>query len=127
LPRKAARGRVLVVEDEALIAMMIEDLLADRGYRVAGPAASLRAAIACISSGGLDFALLDVNLGAGATSFALADALRTAGIPFAFITGYGPDGVRPDLRDVPVLTKPFDIAALDDLLAELSATAEKRV
>ena len=50
----------------------------------------------------IDFALLDVNLGDGETSFATAEILRARGVPFAFVTGYGDQGVRPDLRNVPV-------------------------
>jgi CheY-like chemotaxis protein len=107
---------VLVVEDESLVAILLEDLLADLGCDVVGPAANTADALAHARRGGVDLALLDVNLGDGATAFALADALKAMGVPFAFVTGYGLEGVRPDLRDAPVISKPVDVAELAKLL-----------
>jgi len=108
--------RILVVEDESLVAMLLEDVLTDLGCTIAGPAANAAEALALVARGGLDYALLNVNLGHGATSFAVADALKAMGVPFAFVTGYGIEGVRPDLRDAPVISKPVDVAALAKLL-----------
>jgi CheY-like chemotaxis protein len=108
--------RVLVVEDEAMVAILIEDLLADLGCVVVGSASTAAEAMTLAAAGQFDAALLDVNLGEGETSFAVAEALRRAGLPFAFLTGYGPAGVRPDLRDVPVLAKPVDVAELGRFL-----------
>jgi CheY-like chemotaxis protein len=101
-----------VLEDESLVAILLEDLLTDLGCEVVGPAASIREALRLADLGGIDFALLDVNLGGEARSFEVAERLRAAGTPFAFVTGYGRDGVRADLRDAPVLTKPVDATAL---------------
>ncbi|HEY1750923.1 MAG TPA: response regulator [Caulobacteraceae bacterium] len=112
-----APRRVLVVEDESLVAMLLEDVLGDLGCEVIGPAASVEQALALIAAGGFDFALLDVKLGAAATSFPVADALRAAGVPFAFVTGYGAESLRPDLRDTPVIAKPIDPEAIAALLA----------
>lgn len=98
---------MLVVEDELFVAMLVEDLLGDLGCAIIGPVCSAAEAEAAARAAVFDFALLDVNLD-GETSFAAADVLRERRIPFAFVTGYGEQGVRPDLRDVPVLSKPID-------------------
>ncbi|MET3665268.1 CheY-like chemotaxis protein [Caulobacter sp. 1776] len=90
------------------MAMLVEDLLSDLGCGIVGPAASAREAVSAAEHETFDFALLDVNLGDGETSFRTADILRARGVPFAFITGYGDQGIRPDLRDAPILAKPID-------------------
>jgi CheY-like chemotaxis protein len=112
LPERPPPKRVLVVEDESLVAMLLEDILADCGCEVVGPAATIADALALVRLGGVDLALLDVNLGAGVTSFPVADALKALAVPFIFVTSYGPGGVRADLRCAPVVPKPIDIAAL---------------
>lgn len=88
--------------------MLVEDLLGDLGCKVVGPAASAREAAQAAETEAFDFALLDVNLGDGQTSFEAAEILRQRGVPFAFVTGYGDQGVRADLRDAPILSKPID-------------------
>ena len=104
----ALKGRrVLVVEDEMMIAMLVEDMLAELGCAVVGPAHALDAALSLArSEDGLDAALLDVNL-AGQPVFAVADALREKGVPAIFSTGYGEAGLRDIDRGAPVLQKPF--------------------
>ena len=97
-----------MVEDELFVAMLVEDLLSDLGCRVVGPASSASEAARAAEREAFDLALLDVNLGDGQTSFETAEILRARGVPFAFVTGYGDQGVRPDLRDAPVLSKPID-------------------
>ena len=107
-------ARVLIVEDEALIAMLIEDMLLDFGCQVAGSAAQLEAALALAREGAFDFGIIDVNLG-GTTAYPVAQVLRERGIPFAFVTGYGAAGLDPGFSDAPVLQKPFrgdDLAAV---------------
>jgi CheY-like chemotaxis protein len=98
---------VLVVEDELFVAMLVEDLLNDLGCAIVGPAMSAAEAVIAAQGEQIDFALLDVNLD-GDTSFAAAEILRARGVPFAFVTGYGEMGVRVDLRDAPILSKPID-------------------
>lgn len=98
---------MLVVEDELFVAMLVEDMLGDLGCTIVGLAASANEAESLARTAVIDFALLDVNLD-GETSFAAADILRERNIPFVFITGYGEQGVRGDLRDAPVLSKPID-------------------
>jgi CheY-like chemotaxis protein len=102
------RGRrVLVVEDEMMIAMLVEDMLADLGCSVVGPAHGLDAALKLVGEeDGLDAALLDVNL-AGQPVFAVADALRAKGVPAIFSTGYGEAGLRDVDAGAQVLQKPF--------------------
>ena len=113
--------RILVVEDEMMIAMLVEDMLADLGCSVVGPAHGLQAAMALAEDAtDLDAALLDVNL-AGQPVFAVADALRARNVPIIFCTGYGDAGLREADRGAPVLQKPY--RARD--LAETLATALK--
>ena len=110
--------RVLVVEDEMMVSMLIEDMLTDLGCTVIGPAARLDEAMELASKGGIDCAVLDVNLG-GQPIFPLADYLRAKGAPFAFATGYGDAGLRDVDRGSPVLQKPFREGDLARVLGEL--------
>ncbi len=112
--------RVLVVEDEMMISMLIEDMLSDLGCTVIGPASRLEEAIALAETEALDCALLDVNLG-GQPVFPLADILRAKGTQFAFATGYGDAGLRDIDRGAPVLQKPFRESDLARVLRELLA------
>ena len=115
--------RVLVVEDEMMVSMLIEDMLTDLGCTVIGPAARLDEAMELASKGGIDCAVLDVNLG-GQPIFPLADMLREKGAPFAFATGYGDAGLRDVDRGSPVLQKPFREADLARVLGELREKAK---
>jgi CheY-like chemotaxis protein len=108
--------RILVVEDEALVAMLVEDALLDAGALVIGPAATVAEALALLDLETPDAAVLDLNL-AGETSTPVADALALRGIPFVVATGYGADGLPPGHITVPVLAKPYDP---DDLTAALT-------
>ncbi|WP_421932798.1 response regulator [Phenylobacterium sp.] len=112
--------RVLVVEDEMMVSMLIEDMLSDLGCVVVGPAARLDEAIALAESTPIDCAVLDVNLG-GQPIFPLADILRAKGAPFAFATGYGDAGLRDVDKGSPVLQKPFRESDLARILGELRA------
>ncbi|HWF00879.1 MAG TPA: response regulator [Caulobacteraceae bacterium] len=112
------KGRkVLVVEDEMMIAMLVEDMLADMGCEVIGPAHNLSGALEVVTtSDPIDAALLDVNLG-GHPVFAVADALRSRNVPIVFCTGYGDAGLREADRGSPVLQKPYRASELADALA----------
>jgi CheY-like chemotaxis protein len=110
--------RVLVVEDEMMVSMLIEDMLTDLGCTVVGPASRLDEAMELAEQNGLDCAVLDVNLG-GQPIFPLADLLRERGRPFAFATGYGDAGLRDVDRGSPVLQKPFREGDLARVLGEL--------
>jgi len=99
--------RVLVVEDEAMIAMLVEDMLDTLGCKVVGPAYGLETAMALAKSADdIDVALLDINL-AGLSTFPVADALRVRGVPVVFATGYGEAELREVDRGAPVLMKPY--------------------
>lgn len=106
---RAATGglRVLVVEDEALIAMHIEDILRRLGCQVVGPATSVEDAHRLIGDGeAFDVAILDVNL-AGQPVYPVAQQLVARGCPFLFTTGYGAQGLLRNWRDRPTVQKPF--------------------
>ena len=110
--------RVLVVEDEIMVSMLIEDMLHELGCTVIGPASQVDAALELIDAAALDCALLDVNLG-GESSFPVADLLRAKGAPFAFATGYGRAALREIDLASPVLQKPFQEGDLARVLGEL--------
>lgn len=112
--------RVLVVEDEMMVSMLIEDMLGDLGCKVVGPASRLDEALALAGEAEIDCAVLDVNLG-GQSIFPLADLLRAKGAPFAFATGYGDAGLRDVDRGSPVLQKPFRETDLAHVLGLLKA------
>ena len=112
--------RVLVVEDEAMVSMLIEEMMTDLGCSVIGPAANSDDAAALIQEGEFDFAVLDVNLGGTDRAYGLADLLRERSIPYAFVTGYGSVGVEGPYRQVPVLRKPFDEESLIELVTQLT-------
>jgi CheY-like chemotaxis protein len=113
------RLRVLIVEDEMLVAMNIEDMLLELGHEVAGIASRLEPALALARDGAFDVAMLDVNL-AGDRSFPVADLLIARGVPFLFATGYGLGGIDEKYRDRPVLQKPFRAAELEAAVAALA-------
>jgi CheY-like chemotaxis protein len=115
------RLRVLIVEDEMLVAMNIEDMLLDLGHEVAGLASRLEPAVSLAREGEFDLAMLDVNL-AGQTSFPVAEILAGRGIPFLFATGYGIKGIAEEYRAYPVLQKPFRAQDLEQVLREATAT-----
>ncbi|WP_424934527.1 response regulator [Amaricoccus macauensis] len=110
--------RVLVVEDEYLIAVNTEDMLTDLGYRVVGPALTLKDGLKAAERGGFDVALLDVNLTEG-TSRPIAEMLRERGVPFAYVTGYGSSVSRRNFPPAPSFTKPINARGLASALRML--------
>jgi CheY-like chemotaxis protein len=114
------RCRVLVVEDEAAISMLIEDMVHDYGTEIVGPASSLEKAMALVRSEHIDAAILDVNV-RGMMVFDLADAIRRAGIPIIFDTGYRSHVIPDRFKDAPVLEKPFTFEALREALNQALA------
>lgn len=111
--------RILIVEDEMMIALYLEDLIADQGHTPVGPAMRLEQALPLARDEQLDAALLDVNLG-DANSFPAAEILRQRGVPFLFLTGYGAGGLPDEWKSHVTLEKPFEphhlAQALKDLL-----------
>ena len=111
--------RILVVEDEAAISLLLEDMLLDFGCEVIGPAARLAAALEAVERETVDLAILDVNV-AGEPIYPVAEALVQRRIPFVFSTGYGSGGIKDAYRNRPVVQKPFAQADLrQTLLAAL--------
>lgn len=111
--------RVFVVEDEWLVATMIEDTLQDLGCAVVATIAHLEEAIEKASSLDFDAALLDLNLN-GRRTIPVAEIIAERNIPFAFCTGYGVAGLEEEFRAAPVLQKPFRSEDLERVLAGLS-------
>jgi CheY-like chemotaxis protein len=112
--------RLLVVEDEYLIRMLLEDMLADLGYDVAAAVGTIAEASELAAKGEFAAAILDVNLD-GQEVYPVAQILAERGLPFVFVTGYGERNLPASYRDRPALQKPFQAeqlkAALDQILA----------
>jgi CheY-like chemotaxis protein len=114
-----ASFRVLLVEDEMLVAMAIEDIVAEANGTVVGPVGTLAAALALLEQdGAIDAAIIDLNLDRQ-SSLPLADALAERGIPFIVCTGYGDARLPPPHQDVPVLGKPYGLTELATRLGQL--------
>ena len=115
------RGKkVLIVEDEALIAMLFEDILEDTACQIVGPAMNVRQAMELAGTAEIDAAVLDVNLN-GESSIPVAALLRSLGVPLIFSSGHGSQGLPPEWQDRPTLPKPFTsdevVGALERLVA----------
>lgn len=110
---------ILIVEDEPLIAMMLEDFLETLGCGAVGPCDTVAAGLDAVGEGGFDAAILDLNLRGGETSAAIADALDATGVPFLFATGGSGDSIPERHRDRPTLSKPFTIDGVQQALGAL--------
>ncbi len=111
--------QILIVEDEPLIAMMLEDFLDVLDKRLAGVADCVSTALAKLDGSRVDAAILDVNLRGGEKSTPVAEALAERGIPFVFATGGSEDGVDDRFRDRPRLMKPFTMDGVAKALEAL--------
>ena len=111
--------RVLVVEDEVIIAMSLEDMLTDLGCSVIGPATSLEQALLFATTAEFDAALLDVNLN-GERSEPIAEVLTQRAIPYALVTGYGEAATEGRSNAPPVLSKPCTPGSLSVLLRQFA-------
>jgi len=107
--------RVLVVEDEMLVCLLVEDTLGDEGCVVVGPAASVGEALRMTETEAFDAAVLDVNVG-GEKAYPVAEALEARGIPFLFVSGYGQSAVPGDRPAWRVCAKPFRAADMVQML-----------
>ena len=112
-----APPRVLIVEDEWLIAMDLQDKLEEAGYCIVGPAHSVTAALDMIARESLDAGLLDLHVGSE-TSYTIAEALKRRGIPFAFLTGHSRADLDTEFHNEPLMCKPVSV---DELTAGLKA------
>lgn len=115
--------RVLLVEDEIMVALLLEEMLAELGHTVVGPVARLERALEMTQREPFDVAILDVNIN-GSEVYPVAEALAARDIPFAFVTGYGGKGLRTSYCDRPTLQKPFRRRDLGELFAELSRSRQ---
>ncbi|HEY5380412.1 MAG TPA: response regulator, partial [Pseudolabrys sp.] len=116
--RQVTGLRVLVVEDENLVALLLEDMLAELGHTIVGPVARVKKALDIIQREEIDLAILDVNIN-GEETYPIADVLAARGVPFFFSTGYDKKSLRAPHQDRPTLQKPFQRQDLEKLFAEI--------
>lgn len=117
---KLPARRALIVEDEAMIRMMLTDMLEDIGHQVAAEAATLDEAMRCAREEEFDFAILDVNLN-GEAIFPVVDVIHERSLPFLLSTGYGASGLPEAYRGAPILQKPFELDRLREAIERLGA------
>ena len=115
--------RILVVEDEPLLAMLIEESLVELGHEVVASAATVEQALEAIDAGGIDLALLDFTLADEADAVPVAERLRDRAIPFAYLTGHRSLPVGAGIPKAPLLAKPFTLDQLDGTLREMKLAA----
>lgn len=112
---------ILVVEDDAIIAMLLEDMLEELGASLAGQARDVDTALELAGTAPFDCAILDLNL-RGVPSYKVAEAIAGRNIPFVFATGYGEGDIDPRFAGVPILKKPF---MMEDLATVIGAALER--
>ncbi len=105
--KRKEQPRVLLVEDEALVAMMIQETLAEFGFQIVGPIGTAAEALSSVREHHFDAAVLDINLGDGLV-YAVAEILEERGVPFVFVTGYDADSVDSRFGGIPILQKPIE-------------------
>ena len=124
---KQLTARILIVEDEPMIALSLEDVLIDAGFQIAGVAGKLEKALALIESGACDVAIVDANL-AGVSASPVAIALAARGIPFIVMSGYSPEQLQAVFPDALVMQKPCRpellIDTLNTLLSDRDSVAQ---
>ena len=118
MPETNAAPRILVVEDEYLIRMLLEDMLTDLGYEIAGAVGTIAEASELAAKADFNIAILDVNLD-GQEIYPVAHILAKRGVPFVFVSGYGDGSLAEPFRDRPALQKPFQADQLKNTLARL--------
>lgn len=116
-----SRGRILVAEDESLIAMQLEDVLRDLGFDVVGPVSTVKDVVSCVEAEELGGALLDVNL-RGEAVLGVLPRLKDRDLPFIITSGYDAASLfPPEFQDVPRVAKPFDEDELRRLCVKMFA------
>lgn len=121
MPASHPAQKVLVVEDDCVIAYDLSTQLEEAGYQVCGPAGRTETALEIIDCDTPDLALLDVNLGRGETSSAIARDLMARRIPFAFLSSYTRPALSPDFANIPILSKPCQFKTVQDMIERLVA------
>ncbi len=117
MTERGQRRRVLVIEDEVIVGMLLEDMLDELGCEVAAISTHIEEAMQLARTLEIDLAILDINLG-GKQSFPVADVLKDRGVPFMFATGYGAQILKPPYSGTPTLQKPFQFDDLQRMLAQ---------
>jgi len=117
--------RILLIEDEVVIAMTAEDMLEEIGCTVTAQASTFNEAMAQATTTDFDLALLDINLN-GVMSLPVAQRLRDNGKPFIFTTGYGNVGLDKDFSDIVVVTKPYTLRSLSNAIRSATGDAASR-
>lgn len=115
------KRRILIVEDEPLISMMLEDFLEEAGMESAGVSDTVESALAVTGEGGFDAAILDVNLSGGEKSWPVAHALAGKGIPFLFATGGGDGSIDGAFKGRPTIVKPYTLDGVNTAIQALFA------
>jgi len=115
--KEMAKRRILIIEDEMLIGMLLEDMLVDLGHEVAAVIPRLKDALEALERERFDLVILDVHL-QGESAYPVADVLIAKGVPFVFATGYGESGLPQPYRGRTVLQKPFAKEDLERALAK---------
>jgi CheY-like chemotaxis protein len=118
MTQDAHSRRILLVEDEGMIAMLVEDMLEDLGHELVRVANRLEEAVTAAGTETIDLAILDLNLG-GVLTYPAADVLAERGIPFIFATGYGSGGLKAAYSARPTLQKPFDTESLGQAIRQV--------
>ena len=111
-------SKILLVEDESLVLMLLEDMLVEMGHSIVGAASELDEAIELAKNAAYDVAIIDINL-KGQRTFPVAEIVLERGLKLIFSTGYGESSIEPKFSSNPLLQKPFDDRALGDALAKL--------
>jgi CheY-like chemotaxis protein len=119
---KPRAGSVFLVEDEAMIRMMVAEMLEDLGYVVVAEASDIESAVPLAQSARFDVAILDVNVN-GKVVTPVAQAIEARRLPFVFVTGYGVQGIPEEFRDRPALQKPFQMATLAGMIEDALGNA----
>ena len=119
---KSGRPRVLLVEDEALVGIMIQECLTEFGFQITGPVCTASEALSAAKDGHFDAAILDINLGDGSV-YRVAEILSARGVPFIFVTGYDSGSVDSRFQEVPVLQKPIERQMLQKIFPAQASRA----
>jgi CheY-like chemotaxis protein len=109
--------KVMIIEDEGIVAMLLEDMLNSLGHEVVASASNIEGATKLVADAQIDLAILDVNLN-GHHTYSIAETLTSRGIPFIFATGYGNAGLKSEWRAAKVLQKPFTERDLAQLIGQ---------
>jgi CheY-like chemotaxis protein len=116
---------VFLVEDETLLRMMMTEMLEELGHKVIAEAGSIQTAEPLARTSTFDVAVFDINV-AGSNITPIAEIVAARGLPFVFVSGYGPEGLPAMFKDKPVLRKPFSIAEFGRVINSALSSISKQ-